>query len=190
MKIRLITLIFILTAWLLNLPATGLAVTTNIVGPDMEIIDNNIIVSLSIDNIDELESVINTGIGKEIIFTVELLRVWKFWPDEFVVSKRIEKIIKYDNLREQYLVSSNDGINLSEHKFDNYNTVKNWLFSEENINLANVKELEPSSYYIRVVVESKSMEQLPFIGFLMHFIPEVEMSMAKESRPFLIEGIK
>ncbi len=166
------------------------AVTPGIVGPDMKIIDNDIIVSLSIENISELESTIKSGIGKEIVFTVELMRACRFWPDEFVVSKKIDKIIKYDNLRDQYHASTYDGINRIKNNIDQYSAVKDWLFSAKHINLANIKELDPSSYYIRVVVESKSLEQLPFIGFFMHFIPQVEMSLAKESSPFIVEESK
>lgn len=177
----------ILTLFYLLTSLSASAATPNILGPAIEIIDNNIIVSLTVDDTDELESVIASGIAKEIIFTVELLRVWKFWPDEFVVSKKVEKTIQYDNLREFYMASSNDGVTREKMKYDKYSTVKTWLFSAANINLANIKELLPGRYYVRVVVESKSLEQLPFIGFLMHFIPEVEMSLAKESLPYGLE---
>ncbi len=163
------------------------AATPYIVGPDMTIIDNNIIVNLSIDNVTELEKTIKSGIKKEIVFTVELLRIWKFWPDEFIVSKKIEKFITYDNLREQYSASSYDGLNRIEKHFGDYNSMRDWIFNVKSINLANIKGLDPSSYYIRIVVESKSLEDLPLLGVLTHFIPEVEMSMAKETLPFVIE---
>ncbi len=175
------TLCLILTA------SFATAATPSIIGPYMEIVDNNIIVNLSIANVTELETTIRSGIEKEIVFTVELLRVWRFWPDEFVVSKRIEKVIKYDNLREQYWAASYDGINRFEKHFKDYDTMKNWIFNVHAINLANIRELEPGNYYIRIVVESKSIEQLPLIGFLMFFIPEVEMSLANESPPFIVE---
>ncbi len=164
------------------------ASTPNIIGVGMKIIDNNIIVNLSVENVAEFEATINSGIEKEIVFTVELLRVWNFWPDEFVVSKKIKKVIRYDNLREQYRASSYDGIIRTEKKFRDYTAVKNWIFSVDGINLAHIKELEPGRYYIRAIVESKSLKQLPLTGFLMHFIPEVEMSLARESMPFLVEA--
>ncbi len=185
MKSIILITIFALFTSLVSSPVS--AATPGIIGPSIEIIDNNIFVSLSIDDTDELESIIESGIGKEIVFTVELLRVWSLWPDEFVVSKKIAKTVKYDNLREQYLISSDDGVSITKMKFEQYRDVKNWLFFAANINLANLKELDPGRYYVRVVVESKSTEQLPFIGFLMHFIPEVEMSLARESLPYGIE---
>lgn len=184
---KLYHILFILSfSCLIPVPA-AYAAAPQIIGPEMMISDNNIIVNLSIDNIKELEKTIKSGIEKEIVYTIELLKIWKFWPDEFVVSKKVEKIIKYDNLREQYLASSYDGINRVNKNFKDYDSVTNWIFNVNTVNLVNIMELEPSSYYIRIVVESKSMEQFPLIGFLMHFIPEVEMSLAKESQPFIIE---
>ncbi|MEW6602174.1 MAG: DUF4390 domain-containing protein [Nitrospirota bacterium] len=162
------------------------AADPQIMGPDMKVVDNNIIVNLYVENVTELATSITSGVEKEIAFTIELLRAWRFWPDEFIVSKKISRVIKYDNLREQYMVSSYDGVSRSEKYFSSYTSVKDWIFTVNNVNLANVKELEASSYYIRIVVESKSLEQLPLIGFLIHFIPEVEMSLAKESTPFII----
>jgi len=166
------------------------ASTPDITGPEVSVVDNNIIVNLSLNNISELDEPIRSGIGKVIVFTVELLREWKFWPDEFIVSKKIEKTIKYDNLRNQYLTVSADGVSRKEKHFDDFYKMKDWIFSVETLNLANIKELEPGIYYIRVVVESKSFEQLPLLGMLMHFIPEVEMTLAKESGTFVVGDLQ
>jgi len=184
MKKQLIILFSLISPFLTTSFAT--AITPQITGPDMKIIENNIIVNLRLDNVTELATPITSGVEKEITFTIELLRAWKFWPDEFIVSKKIEKVIRYDNLRDQYRASSYDGIIRSERSFADYASVTDWIFTINGVNLANIKELEPSRYYIRIVVESKSLEQLPLIGFLIHFIPEVEMSLAKESQPFTI----
>ena len=186
MKKQLTILILVLCTLFVSTRASALV--PEIIGPDMMIINNNIIVNLSIDNVTDLEATIRAGIEKEIIFTIELIRSWRFWPDEFVVSKKISKVIKYDNLRDQYRASSYDGISRIENNFKDFNAMKDWIFNVNAINLANVKELERDSYYIRIVVESKSLEQLPLIGFMMHLIPEVEMSLAKESEPFIVGG--
>jgi hypothetical protein len=183
-------LAYLLSLFLVSLSSTTLAATPKIIEHEMEIIDNNIIVNLSIADVTEFEKILKSGVEKEIVFTVELMRDWRFWPDEFVVSKKIEKIIKYDNLRDQYQASSYDGINREERYFKDYTTMKNWILNVNAINLANTRELEHGRYYIRIIVESKSREQLPLIGFLMHFIPEVDMSLAKESQPFIIGGNK
>ncbi len=178
--------LFCLPCFILLTLSHAYAIKPHIFGPYMKIIDNNIIVDMSLANVSELESVINSGVGKEIIFTVELLRVWPFWPDEFVISKKIKKIIKYDNLRGQYQASTFDGFRKTDKQFRDYYNVKNWIFTENGINLANIRELEPDHYYLRIIVESKSLKQLPVIGLLMHLVPEVDMTIVKESGDFYI----
>jgi hypothetical protein len=170
---------------LLNLSIAS-AIKPHIFGPYIKIIDKNIIVDMSLANVSELETAINSGVGKEIIFTVELLRVWRFWPDEFVASKKIKKIIKYDNLRGQYQASSFDGFKRAEKQFKHYYNIRNWIFTENEINLANTRELESDKYYIRIIVESKSLKHLPVIGMLMHLMPEADMTIVKESSDFYI----
>ena len=64
--------------------------------------------------------------------------------------------------------------------------MRNWIFTENGIVLANIRELEADNYYLRIIVESKSLKQLPVIGLLMHFVPEVDMTIVKESSDFYI----
>ena len=178
--------LFLLPCFILLNVSIASAIKPHIFGPYIKIIDKNIFVDMSLVNVSELETAINSGVGKEIIFTVELLRVWPFWPDEFVASKKIKKIIQYDNLRDQYKASSFDGFKKSEEQFKDYYNIRNWIFSEKEINLANIRELEPDKYYVRIIVESKSLKELPVIGMLMHLVPEVDMTIVKESSDFQI----
>jgi len=184
MKKLLFILIVSLCSMILSPPSSSAA--PRIVGPEMEIINNNIIVKTSIADTTSLEQAIQSGVRKEIIFTAELIRVWNFWPDEFVVSKKIRNIVKYDNLRDQYWVSFRDGTTRTDRKFNDFSSLKDRIFTADAVNIANIRELEPGIYYIRIIIESKSREQLPLIGFLMHLLPEVEMSLAKESQTFTV----
>jgi hypothetical protein len=152
----------------------------------MKIQGNNIIVDTGLANTLEIKAMIHSGIEKEILFTIELFRVWNFWPDEFVVAKKIQKVIRYDNLREQYWTSSYDGAVFKEKSFRDFKTLKEWAFAANDVYLANVRELEQGKYFIRVIVESRSRELPPVIGFLLLFIPEREMSLAKESKSFYV----
>lgn len=187
-KNLLIAILFALTSLI---SSSALALKTDIHGPEIKIKDNDIIVSTGLSNLEEIESAIKSGIEKEMLFTIELFRVWKFWPDEFVLSKKIQRTIKYDNLRARYLTSSYDGTSQGQRIFTDFDTMKIWAFRVTDINLANIKELERGDYYIRVVVESRSRELPRVIGLLMLFIPETEMSLAKESKPvFISTGYK
>jgi len=175
-------LLFAVCSFLAAGPANAAAPRIN--GPEVQIVDNNIIVSISIDNFKDLEKSIKAGIKEEIVFTAELFKAWILWPDEFIVSKKLEKVIMYDNLRDQYLASSYDGFTHVQKEFKNYDEMRDWIASLNTFNLANTKGLEPSNYYIRVVVESKSLDHITLLGLLTNFIPAVEMSLAKESAHF------
>jgi hypothetical protein len=180
MMLKIIILFTLISSAVLFLPSTTLS--AEILDPEVTVRDNKIMVNTGLTKIKEIEDTINSGIEKEIVFTIELFRAWKFWPDQFVVSKKIHKTIKYDDLRGQYFVSSNDGTIRIESKFKHFNLrMRDWFFTVNQIDLANIKELDPGNYYVRVVAESKSREIPSVIGLLMFFIPEVEMSLAKES---------
>jgi hypothetical protein len=186
---RKLLLILSCAFFLLFLGSSSYALTPNITGY-LQTVNNDIVVNIAVANATELEATIKSGIEKEIVFTMELIRVWKFWPDEFVVSKKIRKTIKYDNLRDQFWTSSFDGINRTNKKFKNYGQVRNWIFSVSEINIANIRELEPARYYIRVIVESRSIDRLPVMGLLTLLVPEVDMTIARESEPFPIGETK
>ncbi len=177
---------FIATLILILAPSFVNASSLKIVGPYAIIKDNDIIVNTGIVNVKELEKSIESGIEKEVVFTIELFRVWMFWPDEFVSSKKITKIIKYDNLRELYRASSTDNFTKTEERFKDFESMQKWLSSISPVTIGNVKGLEEGKYYVRAIVESKSREYPPLMGLIMHLIPETELSLAKESEPFIV----
>jgi hypothetical protein len=155
-------------------PSTVLS--ADISGPSVTIEDDNILASTGLSYLGKLE--------------LELFRVWNLWPDEFVMTKKIKRTIRYDNLRGHYFVTSRDGVSLVQKRFKDFHTMKAWAFKIEDIHIAHIKELEPGDYYVRVLVESKSKKLPAVIGILMLFVPEVEMVMTKESEPFNVERIK
>jgi hypothetical protein len=178
--------LFIITVLIFtaSVPLPAEALPAEIFGPFVKIDDNDILVNTGLTNVEDIASTVNSGVEKEIVFTIELFKVWDYWPDEFVVSKKVQRNIKYDNLRGQYTASTFEGTSQVRKHFRDFNTMKTWTFMVYKINLVNMKELDPGRYYVRVVTESKSKELPPVIGLLMLFIPEVEMSLAKESRTF------
>lgn len=180
------TIIPLVLLCLILLPSLLFAVPPHIIGPTIVIESNDIILSSGITNVKELEKTISQGGDKEIAFTFELLKSWKFWPDEFIVSKKIVRIIRYDILRDQYWISS-DSADLSKQSVNSFNTLRESFFSVEDLKVANLRELDAGDYYIRMIVESRSINEIPVIGFFMHLIPEIEMSIVKETEHFRVK---
>lgn len=182
-RFSVVTIIFACCALIL-IPETAL--TAEILVPEISIRGNEIIVYTGLSHIEDIETTIKSGVEKEIVFTIELFKVWNYWPDEFVVSKKIRRIIKYDNLREHYLATFFNEKFPIERTLRDFTIMKKMIFMVDGVSLVKVKELDPGSYYVRVVAESKSRELPSVIGLLMLFIPEVEMSLARESHRFNI----
>ncbi len=113
-KFPLIIILFVCCA-VIFFPTSAL--TSEILGPEVKIQNNDVIVSTSIDYIEDIEATIKSGIQKEIVFTLELFMAWSFWPDEFVVSRKVQRTMKYDNLRGEYMASSFDGTTRINKKF-------------------------------------------------------------------------
>jgi hypothetical protein len=61
-----------------------------------------------------------------------------------------------------------------------------WALSFDDLKLANVRDLEPGTYFVRVTVESKIRELPPVIGYFMIFLPENEFKIRKDSSFFSI----
>lgn len=169
----------------LIIPSASASLTKPIIkGPEVAFSNNNIIVNTGIDNVEGLEDLINSGIEKEIVFRIELIKALRLWPDEFVVSRKIRRYMGYDTLRGQYYLSWKEGGRLIIRYFDKFDEMEPFVFNVKMVNLMNIKGLDDGRYYIRVIVESKSKQPLRLMGILMYLMPEVEMSLMKESPLF------
>ncbi|MBI4687398.1 MAG: DUF4390 domain-containing protein [Nitrospirae bacterium] len=155
-------------------------------GMDIKIQGSYIIVNTDFSDSKAIEASIKSGVEKEFTFHIELFRVWKFWPDDLIVTKKIQNTMRYDNLRGLFTAASYDGTKRKEKTFKNFNELKQWGLVLKDINLANTGGLEHGRYLVRITVESQSKKLPPLLGFFMLFIPEKEMSISKKSRYFVV----
>jgi hypothetical protein len=176
---KLLTVNFSLLAFLLlsYIPASAAEIT----GPEVKIQDNEIHVAtaLSLDEKSLLE--LRGGMTKEFRFYVDLFRVWKMWPDEFVLDKFFIRTLKSDPVKKEYLATSSDGNTLIQKRFKSLESMLQWALSINDLRLANIRELEAGIYYIRVTVESKIRQKPPVIGYFLIFLPENEFKISKNS---------
>lgn len=176
------TFFFLLFAFLLL--SYSLSIGAEISGHEVRFHENDIFVtaSLSLDNkyLQEL----NNGITKEFRFYVDLFRVWKMWPDEFILSKSFIRRLMCDPVKKEYIATSNDGATLVQKRFKSFESMTNWALTINDLKLANLRELEPGVYFVRVTVESKIRKLPPVIGYFMIFSPETEFKLVKDSFAF------
>jgi hypothetical protein len=162
----------------------SLSIGAEISGHEVRFHENDIFVtaSLSLDNkyLQEL----NNGITKEFRFYVDIFRVWKIWPDEFILSRSFIRRLMCDPVKKEYIATSNDGTTLVEKRFKSFESMTKWALTINDLKLANLRELEPGVYFVRVTAESKIRKLPPVIGYFMIFSPETEFKLVKDSFTF------
>jgi len=156
--------------------------------PEVKLVNNDLFVSFSLSLQDKSLEAIRGGVDKELKFYVDLFKMWKVWPDEFVIGKAYVKTLKVDPVKKEYVATSNDGSLLIEKRFKSIESMMQWVVVFRDLKLTNIRELEPGQYFVRVTVESKIRKLPPVIGYLFIFVSENEFRIMKDSAIFTIEG--
>ena len=173
------TILSLALFFLLVQPAAALG--ADIVGPDARVVNTEILVSagLSLDekNLTDLKN----GISKEITFYIDLFRVWKAWPDEFIAGKKIVQTLKSDPIKKEHVATSLDGSTFIEKRFKSFDSMISWALNIKDLRLTHVRELQQSEYFVRVTVESRLRKLPPVLGYLLFFVPENDFKVIKDS---------
>lgn len=159
-----------------------------VAAPEVKLVNNDLSVSFSLSLQDKSLEAIRGGLDKELKFYVDLFRIWKIWPDEFVLGKAYVKTLKVDPIKKEYVATSSDGSLLIEKRFKSFESMMEWVVVFRDLKLANIRELEPGRYFVRITVESKIRKLPPVIGYLLIFVSENEFRIMKDSTVFTLEG--
>ncbi|MEW5745034.1 MAG: DUF4390 domain-containing protein [Nitrospirota bacterium] len=150
--------------------------------------NNELYVAASVKPDPKLLEELNEGLSKELVFYIDLFRVWNIWPDEFVLGKKITRIIKSNPIKREHRTTSTDGTVQLEKRFKELDAMVAWAMAIPEMKLTNVKELDPGVYFVKVTVESRIRRLPPVVGYLLPFLPEKEFSLSKNSPIFKING--
>lgn len=176
---RTILSLAFLSLFLMSLNASG----AEIIGPDVRVMNDEILVSTGValdeKNIDDLKN----GISKEITFYIDLFRVWRMWPDEFIAGKKIVKTLRADFIKKEYSATTFDGSTLIEKRFKRFDSMLDWALTMKDLKFIKIRELQLSDYYVKVTVESRLRQLPPVIGHLLFFVPEKDFKFSKDSPP-------
>ena len=155
-------------------------------GVNVKTNNNDIYVTTSVKPDQKFIDDMNNGISKELVFYVDLFRVWNVWPDEFVTGRKLVKILKSNPIKREYVSTIVDGNIHTEKRFKDIESMIESAMNIPDIKLTNTRELEPGSYFVKVSVESRIRKLPPVIGYLLFFVPEKELGISKNSAPFQI----
>jgi hypothetical protein len=171
---------------LLTLPLP--ANSQEISGPEVKQSNNDIFVTFSLKLDVKHVNEIRDGIDKELKLYIDLFKVWKAWPDEFVLGKVFTRTLKSDPIKGEYVATSLSGNVLTERRFRSFESMMNWTLSVKDLKLASTRELEPGQYFVRITAESKIRKLPPVIGYFMIFVSENEFKIKKDSATFAVGG--
>jgi hypothetical protein len=184
--LRLLIAVACFLLFFLYSPASGAEIT----GPGIKFQENEIYVTTALSLDEKSLQELRNGMPKEYRFYVDLFRVWKIWPDEFVLNKSFVRTLKSDPVKNEYLATSSDGNTFIQKRFKSLESMIQWALNINDLTFANTKELEPAVYFVRTTVESKIRKLPPVVGYFMIFLPENEFKLSKDSPPFSVGKIR
>jgi hypothetical protein len=150
--------------------------SVNIIG------NNEISVSASLSVEPKFVEDLSEGMTKELVFYVDLFRVWNIWPDEFVKGKKIIKTLKSDPIKREYIAVSIEGNISIEKRFRDVESMLSWSLNIIDIKISGIKDLEAGKYFIKVTAESTKKRLPPLIGHFLFFVSEKEFSASRNSQ--------
>ncbi len=185
MKIRIIIFLVIFASLI-----PCLVMSNEIEGQEVIFTDNNLKVSLTLLVSGKQIQLIKDGIQKEFIFSIDLFRKWKIWPDEFIKGKKIIRTIKADSVKDEYIVTSLEGLSISEKRFVSFDSMLKWALNISDVSLM-LTDLSPTAdYFIRVTIESYKRKLPKIIGYVLFFIDKKDIKIEKDSETFKLVEIK
>lgn len=164
----------------------GYGESATISQPSVRISDSHLSVSTTLSPSAEFVEEINEGMTKEIVFYIDLFRIWKLWPDEFVKGKKITRTIKVNKIKRDYVVLSHEGNIIREKRFSDPDSMMQWAFSIKDVYLEELSRLDYGKYYVKVTADAVKRNIPPLVGFLLFFISDREFSISSSSEIFNI----
>ena len=126
------------------------------------------------------------GLSKELRLSFEVMSIRSFFPDEYILGKKIRITLKSDPIKREFAARITHGGSVQEKRFKNIESMNDWALGIRDLKITNVKELDPGTYYLKVTAESRIRKLPPLLKYLLFFIPETEFTVVRYSRVFTL----
>lgn len=153
---------------------------------DLSIRNHDLFVKTGLLYDDDLLNDMKQGLSKEIVFAFELYSIKSFFPDEYILGKKIVLSLKNDPIKREFVARLKDGPAVTEKRFKDTESMTAWALLSREVKVVNLRELDPATYYVKVSAESRIRKLPPVIKILLFFIPETEFSVWRYSKTFTL----
>ncbi|MDA8169375.1 MAG: DUF4390 domain-containing protein [Nitrospiraceae bacterium] len=179
-KKRVAGVFFFLLFSLLASPLKARA--TNISDLQVKLNGDDIYVSARLVMDPSLIKDLKAGIEKDLIFYVDVFRKWSSWPDEFIVGRRIERQLKCDNVKGEYMIISDEGGRTRKGvRYANCDDLIQDALAIKNVKVTSAKELIWGKYVVKVSAESRLRNLPPLLGQMFFFLKDKEFKVDMKS---------
>jgi len=165
-------------------PASACA--ADIKNVDIAIRNHDLFVTTGVLYDDDFLNDMKQGLSKELVFAFELYSIRQFFPDEYVLGKKITVSLKNDPIKREFVARIMNGTATTEKRFKDTESMTAWALLSRTVKVVNLKELDPATYYVKVSFESRIRKLPPVIKILLFFIPETEFSVWRYSETFTL----
>jgi hypothetical protein len=165
---------------------SSLSTAAEITGPEVTLKNSEIHVTTSLSLEENYLQELRNGIEKKFVFYIDLFKVWKMWPNEFVLGEALKRTLKSDPVKSEFIATSSNGNTIIKKRFKSFESMTNWALSIDDLKLTNTRELEPGIYFVKITIESKIRKLPPLIGPFIIFLSENEFKISKDSPNFRI----
>lgn len=121
----------------------------------------------------KMEEAIATGIATTFRFYINLYQHRSMWNDRLLKSVTLERTLKYDTLKKEYLVTSRAGGDngIATEVFTTLQEAKKCMSSVEILSFYPIWKLERNSTYaFTIKAESKGVEPPAYLHYLLFFL--------------------
>ena len=119
----------------------------------------------------DLKEIIFNGIPVKILFDIKLYRQSRCWFDQEISSLKINHVMKYDNLKDVFIIHYNDKDKPSV-EVDDLTEAESLVSSINNLKIITQKALSPeNNYYITYNVEIKADTENSHLPFYLKIFP-------------------
>jgi len=116
---------------------------------------------------DDLQQAILNGVPTTFTFVASLNRVRDFWKDKNLASKEIYHTVKYDNLKETFVITRDKGNNGKPIVVHSFDEAKGIMAEVENLTLAKLDTLKKNQrYQIRIKAKLNKIT----LPFYLHYV--------------------